>query len=212
MKQTCLTFLIAIFSFSAIGQEYIDFNEGAKAAQEDTRMIKKGESIVDVYYGVGSFVGFLFNGIASSSLDDYNATSYGFGLRYENMISDDFSIGVEASYVYDNFRWTDTYSGSTYNYYLKRDVLRIMPRLTAYLHNEEGLAIFFNAAIGWRDTNWKEGSSQPGYEESSLPNYFPIAARIGAGMRVALADNIGLHLEAGFSGGRILNGGFYVKF
>jgi len=179
--------------------------------------LEQGDKAIDIYYGFASVVGqATFEAFAEGG-DNSNFKYIGpIGARFEYMASEKMGVGFEFNYTLGEATWTADVTDSitsvtkTYNYKIKRDLIRFMPRFNVHFGGSESFDGYFGVAAGYRYAKWTLETDDEDYEGDF--GGIPLAIRISLGGRYYFTDNIGLHMELGLGGGTLIHGGLSFKF
>lgn len=224
MKTTKLSLIIsfvALFGFTLQAQ---------KKSMESEKCVSQGKFIIDVYYGYPYIMGNLIKEANANS--NANATANGYyptddkiinynhvGGKFEYMINDMIGMGVDYTYA----KVVDNYSRSYYTSVNGTSVLKVgrfteslvkqrfLGRVNIHFATSRELDPYATAGIGYKQTIFKTNDPNDLNYTISTFNAFPVAFRMGAGLRWFFMDNIGVSVEAGI-GGPAIQGGLSAKF
>jgi len=199
IKISCFLFLFTICSSKSFGQ------------------IEQGTFIIDPYIGVpGERLLTKFN----FAFEDYTYTGWpmSLGIRGEYMFTDYIGVGIDANY--SNYGYEYIIEGAYYNgvtqtfhdahYEFQGNTFRFMLRANYHLIRTSNLDAYIGGGVGGRDINTK--TLVDGKQTSSTNLYIPVAFRLAVGGHFYFTENIGIHAEAGISGGGFVQGGLAIKF
>ncbi len=149
-----------------------------------------------------------------------NGGQFGFGLRAEYMLADNFGIGIDFNYVksgsnYDyNYSDTTFNTSGTFNYDYTSVRIRTMLRMNYHFVQSDNIDAYTGFAVGHKFANRTVTISEPGVEDfgGNLEGaLIPVSVRIALGTRIYFTDNIGMMIELGAGGGQPLQVGLSVK-
>ncbi|GAB5419040.1 MAG: hypothetical protein Crog4KO_05480 [Crocinitomicaceae bacterium] len=193
--------------------------------------VESGNIIIDPYIGT------LQSNILRSeptlfedeTLSNYklNGGQFGYGLRAEYMVADNFGIGLGFNYVksgsnYDITSTTTEYNETTmqneevsrtYNWDYTSVRIRAMLRMNYHFVQTSNVDAYTGFGIGYKHANrvWtvEDPSASDDLElEGAL---IPVAVRFALGTRIYFTDNIGMMIELGAGGGQPIQVGLSVK-
>lgn len=199
-------FTLKVVAIAAV----VNFSLSSKA---NAQAVEEGNVTIDPYYGFFSVAKALFT--ASDNQTVLESSFIGpVGLKGEYMFSDKMSIGAEFNYTGMGWEYTeiDSASGNKYTYNLKRNIIRIMPRLNIHFGGSENFDGYFGISAGYRNATYSLTSNNPNQADESVEGLVPIAMRFSLGGRYYFTENIGLMAEIGLGGGTIFHTGFSFKF
>lgn len=202
---------------------FILFAFVAKAQQgESEKCIGEGKFIVDAYYGYPYVMGaYIKDNISNSgTLSDEKVVNYNhLGGKFEYMINDMVGMGIDYTYAKVIYSYTDSYyttvnGQSVLKYGKFTESLtkqRFLLRVNVHFATTSELDPYATAGVGYKQSVFK--TDNPNYSNANLSffNAFPVAFRLGAGLRWFFTDNIGVCVEAGI-GGPAIQGGICAKF
>lgn len=175
----------------------------------------EGSIIVDGYYGYGSFYNAVFKALVSSDALESNFKGVGpLGVRGEYMISDKIGFGLDIAYNSSMIEYTETdfITDVTYDASLKTAKFGIMPTFNYHFVNNDSFDAYFMVGIGYGNRTFTAKSDYAGYVSPTYSSTFPVASRVGVGMRYFFTENIGLNLGMGLGQGGLLNAGVSARF
>ena len=203
MKKTIAILAVAVFGLSGLNKL-------------NAQAVNQGNVMVDVFYGFPN----LAKTLISNTVDDLDSTDNidiggigPVGGRFEYMISDKVGLGLEGNYSSASVTYNADSAGTTYNYEVKRSVVRFMPKFYIHFGSSSDFDAYFGVAAGYRNVTWSFTSNDPNYDGIEDSGGIPFALRLSVGGRYYFTDNIGLSMEIGFGGGSgVVNGGLAFKF
>ncbi len=190
---------------------------------------EQGNFIVDVYYGYTG-PGLILRSIdllneevnsAGNSFNAKTSVTGPAGLRLQYMISDNFGVGVDASFEQKNASWTGAVfqdydvNGNpiygevegTYNV----TKIKAMVRTSWEFVNTDKFTVNWANSIGYKAGGRTFDDASEETEIDFSGNLFPIAFRSAVGMRFFFTENLGAHVEFGAFGGGMILGGLSLK-
>lgn len=204
MKNIIISFFLLTFAWKTVScQTNKSFNLA----------VKKGDFIVDAYYGLLTFTNpriFGINPWIIGSREIKNAEYRNFGPiggRAEYMVTDMIGLGMEFNYSSNYVTWIE--GAYSYEYSVTR--IRAFPRFNIHFSNSEKLDAYVGAGLGYRDLVRSFSSDNPNHQNIKIPVIIPIAIRFGLGTRYFFTDRIGIGLEFGFGGGAFFHPSFSIK-
>jgi len=131
------------------------------------------------------------------------------GGKFEYMVTDEFGIGVEASYSIINLEVWDSFDRTE----LTLTKFRIMPRFAYHVAAGEMIDFFFSGGVGYRHSSYSFTSSDVIDDEvdNALTGLLPMTLRINTGVSFYVTKHLALTGELGFGGGYLLLGGITFK-
>ena len=196
--------------------------------KSNAQSLEAGKIIVDGYYGFGNLYNAIFESLASSSgLNITNRFVGPIGVRGEYLISEKVGFGLDlgyssasmnynetiTSYNYDNNGVPTMATTDTYNYSVKSSKIGAMVTFNYHFVESDKFDAYFVTGLGYGNRTTTYASTYVDYiVPSSTSSLFPVAARIGFGMRYFFTENIGANLGLGLGQGGLLNVGITAKF
>ena len=143
------------------------------------------------------------------------------GVQFEYMVADKIGVGIKSNYSSSHISYTENtivYDvngnpvSSTYDYSLKFNRIRVMPRFSLHFGNSSNFDGYFGVAAGYSTFKVTYESNDPNYDgDVAISNPVPVGFRLDVGGNYFFTDNIGLNFELGIGGGPVLNGGLTIK-
>ncbi len=196
--------------------------------KSNAQAIGEGKIIVDGYYGFGNLYNAVFESLASSSgLNITNKFMGPLGVRGEYLISDKVGFGLDLGYSSASMNYDETISSNiydingiltnsttnTYNYSVKSSKIGAMVTFNYHFVESDKFDAYFVTGLGYGNRTTTYTSTNKDYiVPSSTSSLFPVAARIGVGMRYFFTENIGANLGLGLGQGGLVNIGITAKF
>lgn len=191
----------------------------ATANFSNAQVYEKGNFVFDAYYGFPN----LLSAVVRSSANTYEnskVTTIGpVGVTGEYLFSSRFGLGLEASYMSINAKYSESYfSGNgfgtqTANYEDTYTRFRVLPRANFHFGNSSKVDPYLTFGVGY--ANFKETHKVDGatYGSGLLDFTTPgnVSSRVGFGVRYFFTDNFGVMAEGGI-GGALLRFGLSAKF
>lgn len=193
----------------------------AQGKKSSDKCVTQGTIILDAYYGYPYVMGSIIKdhsqsaNITNEKIINYNHI----GGKAEYMVSDMVGMGVDYTFAKVTDTYVDSYTATangqsvvsyrTFNESLIKQ--RILLKVNIHFATTNQLDPYATAGLGYKYTSFK--TDNPRYANTNLSffNAFPVAFRMGAGIRWYFTDIIGICAEAGI-GGPILQGGITAKF
>lgn len=129
-------------------------------------------------------------------------------LKYEKAISNNFGMGLNLAYVYNQWEAPGR-SYSKNPSYLKRHSYSALVRFNYHLYNKDYLDLFSGLGVGFRRANWIYNVSLP--DSVQRPFSFPLGFEFGVGAKYFLYPELALYLELGMSKS-FIQGGITYSF
>ncbi|XOV67719.1 MAG: outer membrane beta-barrel protein [Fluviicola sp.] len=191
-------------------------------------MTEAGNLIVDPY--IGTMQSNILRSEPSlgegQTISNYrlNGGQFGYGLRAEYMLADNFGLGVDFNYVksgsnydvtqeeYDTTSMTNVMR--TYNYDYTSVRIRAMLRMNYHFVQTDNVDAYTGFAVGYKHANREWTVEDPNANTDGLEQdraLIPMAIRLSLGTRIYFTDNIGMMIEIGAGGGTPLQLGLSVK-
>ena len=195
--------------------------------KSNAQAIGEGKIIVDGYYGFGNLYNAIFEALASSSGSNITNKFMGpLGVRGEYLISDKVGFGLDLGYSSASMNYNETItsynpdingnqiaSTDTYDYSIKTSKIGAMVTFNYHFVESDKFDAYFVTGLGYGNRTTTYTSTNKDYiVPSSTSSLFPVAARIGVGMRYFFTENIGANLGLGLGQGGLVNIGITAKF
>jgi len=195
--------------------------------KSNAQAIGEGKIIVDGYYGFGNLYNAIFEALASSSGSNITNKFMGpLGVRGEYLISDKVGFGLDLGYSSASMNYDETItsynpdingnqiaSTDTYDYSIKTSKIGAMVTFNYHFVESDKFDAYFVTGLGYGNRTTTYASTYANYiEPVSTNSLFPVAARIGVGMRYFFSENIGANLGLGLGQGGLVNIGITAKF
>lgn len=194
--------------------------------KSNAQAIEEGKVIVDGYYGFGNLYNAVFKALASSSGSNVTTGFMGpLGVRGEYLISDKVGFGLDLGYSSAKLTYDDVYTESSFdanfNYVttstpytstLSTAKVGVMVTFNYHFVESDNFDAYFMTGLGYGNRTFKETSTYSGYTPITVSSTFPVASRIGVGMRYFFTENIGANLGLGLGQGGLVNAGISAKF
>lgn len=176
---------------------------------------QEGKLILDTYYGYGSLYNAVFKALVENNASNSNFTGVGpLGVRGEFMISKKVGFGIDIAYSSSmiSYSQTDFLTNEIYDASIKTAKLGIMPTFNYHFVAGEKFDSYFTVGLGYGNRTFSAKSDYAGYQSPTYKSTFPVASRIGVGMRYYFTENLGLNLGMGLGQGGLLNAGISARF
>jgi hypothetical protein len=190
--------------------------------KSNAQSLEAGTIIVDGYYGFGNLYNSVFKALASASGSNVTTSSMGpLGIKGEYLLSSKVGFGLDLGYSSAKLSYTETYTDydanfnaviKSYDYSLKTAKVGAMVTFNYHFVESDKFDAYFTTGLGYGNRTFKETSTYSGYTPAKINSVFPIASRIGFGMRYFFTQNIGANLGLGLGQGGLLNFGITAKF
>lgn len=198
---TCIVLATSLFSFNVQAQA-----------------IKKGDILVDTYYGVVNLFNFAFKGTVGSGASN-RSISYidHVGVRGEYLIIDKFGMGLDIDYnmvnvSYSTLSVVDSLNPIIHSYKIGSQNIRSSATFNFHFADSEKLDVYLGLGAGYNYRSYTTSSTEAGYSYNSSGAITPIAFKLALGMRYFFNENIGANLAMGIGQGGLVNGGLSLKF
>ncbi len=162
--------------------------------------IEQGVVIVDAFYGYPYYNGIILKTLYQN-VGNFRTTNH-LGAKIEYMITDEIGLGLEITYAKASINYRD----SLLQKYAEISKLRVLAKINYHFETDiSAVDPYLTAGFGVR----KNTSYQNGIDLSR--DLFPVAIRVGAGMRYFFTDGVGANVEVGI-GGPLMQGGVSFRF
>ncbi len=227
MKKTSL--VIALIGL-ILSTSYLKAQTSDKSDESD-KCVGQGRFIFDAYYGYPYMFGRYVKQVIDEENTNGNNTSNAsvknlnhLGFKFEYMINKLVGLGLDYTYAQVSGKYTETnsvyqsggnytYQTNNYNVLLKKQ--RLLARINFHVGTSKFLDPYATAGLGYKISIL---SSDNPYDQqdvndinNSIINTFPIAFRLGFGLRYFPTKNFGICAEAGI-GGPVIQAGLCGKF
>ena len=190
--------------------------------KSNAQVLESGKIIIDGYYGFGNLYNAVFKALASTSGSNITSSSIGpLGVRGEYLLSSKVGFGLDLGYSSAKLSYTDTYTEydayfnpiiNKYDYSLKTFKIGAMVTFNYHFVESDKFDAYFTTGLGYGKRFFKETSTYIGYTPANINSTFPVASRVGFGMRYFFTQNIGANLCLGLGQGGLVNFGISTKF
>jgi len=213
MMKKSILFLVGTFLF---------FNTASFAQKEQSsdKCIEEGAILFDAYYGFPYIMGVVIAEANSASSTGNKIVNYNhLGGKFEFMVSDIVGVGFDYTYAKVTNHYSGTYSSQVNGQWVSQKgdfsesiiKQRILAKVNIHFATSHILDPYATGGFGYRKSVYTTNNPDNSDYVFSFFNSFPIAFRMGVGMRVFFTKNIGVCVETGI-GGPILQGGLTIKF
>ena len=199
--------------------------DSPKNIQVETKLntnycVKKGNKIIDAFYGITINARPLF-GFNNWSISNNITNKYCIGGAFEYLVNDKIGIGAEITYrvlngTGDDYRSDTLYNSEVFNIDIKYEKLRTLAKINVHFYKTNKVDFYSNFGLGLVferiEINQKPASiNYPNYYKYSNSNRTTFGIKAGLGLRVYLSDVFGIHAELSI-GGPLARIGFCYKF
>ncbi len=203
MRKLILTIAVLITSLTS-------FNSNAQA-------VKKGDVLVDTYYGVVNLFNLAFKGTLGSVASNASSSSIDhLGVRGEYMLIDKFGIGLDIDFNKVDVSYstitTVNLNNVVYTYNIGSQNIRSSASFNYHFADSDKLDAYLGLGAGYNYRSYTSSSTEAGYSYSASGAITPIAFKLALGMRYFFTDNLGANLAMGIGQGGLVNGGLSFKF
>ena len=218
-----IAYLLTIVLSSIISTHAI-FQEDEAYSNEETSVgvVRKGNFIIDPYYGAPNFGKSLVKNITFDN-QKINTTGEGglgpMGLRAEYMLADKFGLGIDLIYnsfmlglTYDSLN-TDNTLYRRYQGELAMKRIRVQLRFNYHFVSTNKMDAYVGIGAGSNTRIWSVTNTDPNYqfEKGQISGtLLPFSMRAAVGLRYYFIPNLGLNAEIGI-GGPLVSAGVSVK-
>lgn len=210
--------LSSIISTHAICQE----DEAYSNEETSVGVVRKGNFIIDPYYGAPNFGKSLVKNITFDN-QKINTTGAGglgpLGLRAEYMLADKFGLGIDFIFnstklglTYDSLN-TDNTLYRRYQGELAMKRIRVQLRFNYHFVSTNKMDAYVGIGAGSNTRIWSVTNTDPTYqfEKGKISGtLLPFSMRAAVGLRYYFIPNLGLNAEIGI-GGPLLSAGVSVR-
>lgn len=166
--------------------------------------IEQGTIIIDGFYGYPYYNGVILKALFQNTVGNVRNINH-LGAKVEYMVTDQIGLGVEFTYANASVSYRD----SLYRTYTAGvSKLRILAKMNFHFATDANIDPYFTVGAGIKQTTFYDNSPN-GVEWSG--NLFPVAIRLGVGMRYFFTDVVGVNAEIGL-GGPLMQGGVSFRF
>ncbi len=200
--------------------------DSPKNIQVETKLntnycVKKGNKIIDAFYGVtfNNYFPFRYNWPIPSNITN----KYCIGGAFEYLVNDKIGIGAEITYRVlsgsadeERYRWDSLYYISeNFKMDIKYEKLRTLAKINVHFYKTNKVDFYSNFGLGLVferiEINQEPPSINiPNYNQYSNANRTTFGIKAGLGLRVYISDVFGIHAELSI-GGPIARIGFCYK-
>ncbi|MCX8080948.1 MAG: hypothetical protein N3F09_06915 [Bacteroidia bacterium] len=179
-----------------------------------SQSVKKGNFLIDGYYGFGTLTSWLAKAINSGSTSAKAGFIGPTGLRVAYLTSDKVALGVDLQYNNLFLKWSSETTDSlgaiiTHTYNVQWQRLRIMPKINIMFGVDEKNAGYFALFAGYTFHKFNVQTNDLSYKSNwNIPGF---SFRLAAGIRHFHNDNFGFFGELGVFGGALLHAGITIK-
>lgn len=203
MRKLILTIAVLITSLTS-------FNSNAQS-------VKKGDVLVDTYYGVVNLFNLAFKGTLGSVASNASSSSIDhLGVRGEYMLIDKFGIGLDIDFNKVDVSYstitTVNLNNVVYTYNIGSQNIRSSASFNYHFADSDKLDAYLGLGAGYNYRSYTSSSTEAGYSYSASGAITPIAFKLALGMRYFFTDNLGANLAMGIGQGGLVNGGLSFKF
>ena len=203
--------------------------DSPKNIQVETKLntnycIKKGNKIIDAFYGITFNSGplFVFN---NWSITNNITNKYCIGGAFEYLVNDKIGIGAEITYrvlsgsgddYRADYRFDTLFNSEIFKIDIKYEKLRTLAKINVHFYKTNKFDFYSIFGIGLvferiEFNNQKPASIiYPNYYQYSNDNRTTFGIKAGLGLRAYLSDVVGIHAELSI-GGPIARIGFCYK-
>ncbi len=180
--------------------------------------VNEGKIILDGYYGFFNLYKNIFQGIYAATGQEEFLQAKGIpsvGIRVEYMLSDRFGMGVDAAYEYITLSYHKraTDAGKLHKYRFKTSKYGIMLTLNYHFFKRSARTDFYAmVGMGYSNRSFAFSTTDTDFTPAPIPNFWPIAARVGIGLRYYITDHLGFNAALGIGQGGIINAGLTYNF
>ena len=221
MKKIIILTSILISSFS-INQIFGQESTAYSNEKESVRVVRKGNFILDPYYGAPNFGKSLVKNITFNN-QNINTTGTGgigpAGLRAEYMLADKFGLGVDVIFnstklglTYDSLN-PDNSLFRRYEGELAMKRVRVQLRFNYHFVSTNKLDAYVGIGAGSNTRIWSVKNTDPNYqfEKGKISGtLLPFSMRAAVGLRYYFIPNLGINAEIGI-GGPLVSAGISFK-
>lgn len=221
MKRTTIlmtVILTSIFSINTFSQE----TEASSNEKVSVGVVRKGNFILDPYYGAPNFGKSLLKNITFNN-QNINSTGAGglgpMGVRAEYMLADKFGLGID--FIFNSTKlgltYDSLYSDNTlyrrYQGELAMKRIRVQLRFNYHFISTNKMDAYVGIGAGSNTRIWSVTNTDPNYqfEKGKVKGtLLPFSMRAAVGLRYYFIPNLGLNAEIGI-GGPLVSAGVSVK-
>lgn len=194
------------------------FLMGAGTMSTATAQIGEGTVMVEGYYGFPNLYSSVFRAAyANAGGTGLTIKGYGpLGLRAEYLLADKVGVGIDigsngTSITYQENTIDANGNAVTYDYRVSTMKVGVMATVNYHFVTNDNLDFYGMFGAGYGTRNFKSETNDPNFQEQSIKGGFPVASRLGIGVRYFFIPNLGANLNLGFGQGGIMNAGLTFK-
>jgi hypothetical protein len=223
------TLLFASLLFSTLISKTISAQELIPSEDKldilPAQVLREGNFIVEPYLGFPNLYSAVFRATYANSGSEQNVSIRGIGpigLRGEYMITDQLGLGLDIGFNNSKISYDELvseYNNATgitetkiYRYDFSTKKVGVIVNFNYHFIENEKIDFYGTFGAGYGRRTFDYTSTDQNYEPSKITGLFPVASRIGIGVRYFFSPNIGVNLAAGVGQGGLLNGGLSFKF
>jgi len=189
----------------------------------NAQAVEQGNMLLSAQYGYPN----LFNLVLKAAYETsgYNGLEIGgigpVGAQFEYMVADKIGFGLKFNYTSSHVGYTENTvvydqngnpTTSMYDYKLKFNRIRVMPRFALHFGNSSNFDGYFGVSAGYSSFKVSYESNDPDYDgDIAISNPIPVGFRLDVGGNYFFTDFLGINFELGIGGGPILNAGLTFK-
>ena len=180
----------------------------------NAQCIEKGNMIVDLAYGGPNFMTWLLReNYQSSGVEDTKVGGIGpLTGKFEYLLTDRVSLGCIFSYAQSRAKWQRKVTPSfSYNYKVSVPRMRVLASFNFHFGTSSKVDPFCSVGAGYYYSRTKVETDDPGFIEGNYLWEYPVAIRMGVGLRYFFTENAGILTEFGI-GQALVQAGFSYKF
>ena len=178
----------------------------------NAQVLPAGSALVEVHYGYPNLLTSLAKNlyVSSGSVVDLKISGIGpMGVRAEYLLTNVVGIGLEGNYVNTSI----TYDSAAFFYQIAINRVRVFPRMNFhFVQNSDMVDAYAIFGAGYHKVNYAFKTNDPNFIEETFPGWFPVAIRMGVGIRVFFAGLLGAGMEFGIGGGGLITVGLCLRF
>ncbi len=182
--------------------------KGKKLKEGGGSAFEQGCVVITAGYGWPNLGKAVIEALISDSATNVKSTGLGpIHFKAEYGLSDGVGMGVSVNYI--NFGVS--FFELPYDYDYSRSSLSILARINFHFGTTDQLDPYFGVGAGYRQASWKFKSTDPNYQEESIPGFSPFGFETTIGLRYYFTEGFGIYTEIGIAKS-VIQGGLAVKF
>jgi len=182
--------------------------------------VEEGNILIDAYYGFPNLYSTTFKAAYANGAGTTNVSISGLGpvgLRAEYLLTDKVGLGLDIGFNNTKLKYSDVGTDengnpTVYNYDFSTQKIGVMVTFNYHFIDNDNLDFYGVFGAGYGNRSFEYKSNDPYFTDGDVKGIFPVASRLGLGLRYFFTDNIGANIGLGVGQGGLLNAGLSFKF